>query len=237
MLDAGRRQKSERRRLPRIPVAIPVRYATEEGDVGVGALIDVHEQGAGLLVPEVAADAMHVWLQFLWFNDRIGLQGRIAFVRETPDGFHLGLQLHMLHPESVDFLTNLLIPLGLQKFRLDRRRAFTFLDSLLMGRNRPWNWRERRRYLPVLIEQGHLKVWAITEDRHEHGAVLLLPQLPKADDPLKMTTLGSAASNEARVAQSEILKFAPVDLYRVVVLYASEPAREQAVPLLHSEAR
>ncbi|MGH7428915.1 MAG: hypothetical protein ACREJ4_11265, partial [Candidatus Methylomirabilaceae bacterium] len=61
MLDAGRHRKTERRRLPRIPVAIPVRYATEEGDVGIGALIDVHHQGAGLLVPEVNPDAMHVW--------------------------------------------------------------------------------------------------------------------------------------------------------------------------------
>ena len=237
MLDAGRQKKTERRRLPRIPVAIPVRYATEEGDVGIGALIDVHEQGAGLLVPEVNPDSMHVWLQFLWFNDRIGLQGRIAFARETPDGFHLGLQLHMLHPESVEFLTNLLIPLGLQKFRLDRRRAFSFLDALLLGRNRPWSWRERRRYLPVLFEQGQAKVWAITEDRDEQGAVLVLPHMPRESESLKMTTLGGSVSTEARVVSFEILKLTPVDLYRVVVLFEREPASQKASPLLSSQAR
>ncbi|MGH2406231.1 MAG: PilZ domain-containing protein, partial [bacterium] len=232
MQEPGRRKserrKSERRRLPRIPVAIPVRYATEDGQVGIGALVDVHPQGAGLLVPKVGLNSMHVWLQFLWFDDRIGLQGRIAFMRETPDGFHLGLQLHMLHPDSVDFLTNLLIPLGLQKFRLDRRRAVTFLDALLMGRNRPWNWRERRRYLPILIEQGPLKVWAITEDRHEHGVVLLVPQLPQAGASLTMTTLGGSVASNARVVHSEALKFSPVDLYRVVVLYEGEAARTAA---------
>ncbi len=237
MLDAGRQKKTERRRLPRIPVAIPVRYATEEGDVGIGALIDVHQQGAGLLVPEVNPDAMHVWLQFLWFDDRIGLQGRIAFARETPDGFHLGLQLHMLHPASVDFLTNLLIPLGLQKFKMDRRRAFSFLDSLLMGRNRPWNWRERRRFLPVLVEQGPVKMWAITEDRHDQGAVLLLPDMPNESEQMKMTTLGGSVSTEARVVSFEILRLAPVDLYRVVVLFEREPASQEAAPLLPSRAR
>lgn len=238
MQQPGRdRRKAERRTLPRIPVAIPVRYATEDGQVGIGALIDVHQQGAGLLVPKAGLDAMHVWLQFLWFDDRIGLQGRVAFARETPDGYHLGLRLHMLHPDSVDFLTNLLIPLGLQKFRLDRRRAFTFLDALLMGRNRPWNWRERRRYLPVLIEQGSLKVWAITEDRHEQGAVLLLPQLPKDGVPLKMTALGGSVTNGARVARSETLKMEPVNLYRVVVLYETESARQEVTPRLPSRVR
>ncbi|MGH7428916.1 MAG: hypothetical protein ACREJ4_11270, partial [Candidatus Methylomirabilaceae bacterium] len=171
------------------------------------------------------------------FDDRIGLQGRIAFARETPDGFHLGLRLHMLHPDSVDFLTNLLIPLGLQKFRLDRRRAFSFLDALLMGRNRPWNWRERRRYLPVLIEQGYVKVWAITEDRHEQGAVFLLPHMPREGEPLKMTTMGGSVSIEARVVSFEILKLTRVDLFRVVVLFEREPASQEAAPLLPSQAR
>lgn len=241
--EPGRRQKIERRTLPRIPLAIPIRYATEDGQVGIGALIDVHEKGAGLLVPHVALDALHVWLQFLWFDDRIGLQGRVMFVRETPDGFHLGLELHLLHPDSVDFLTNLLIPLGLRKFRLDRRRAVSLLSALLPGKGRACDRRERRRYLPVLVEQGPLKVWAIVEERNEEGAALLLPHLLREGTPLKMTTLGGSVTNEASVIRSETLKLDPVRLCRVAVLYEkelarhAEPAKRDRTPLQPSEVR
>ncbi len=243
MLSApGRHRKVERRKLPRIPLAIPVRYATEDGQVGIGALIDVHEKGAGLLVPHIALDALHVWLQFLWFDDRIGLQGRVVFVRETPDGFHLGLQLHLIHPDSVEFLTNLLIPLGLRKFRLDRKRAISFLSALLPGKD-SWLFRERRRYLPVLVEQGPLKVWAITEERNDEGAVLLLPQLPQEGTPVRMTTLGGSVTNEAAVVRSETLKLVPVELFRVAVVYEkelvrpAERAKQDPTPLQHSEVR
>ena len=74
---------TDRRKLPRVPLAIPVRYATEEGHVGIGVLIDVHEKGAGLLVPKMTFDALQVWMQFLWFNDRIGLQGKVIFARDV----------------------------------------------------------------------------------------------------------------------------------------------------------
>jgi hypothetical protein len=229
----GRPKMVERRKLPRIPVAIPVRYATEDGQVGIGGLIDVHEQGAGLLVPKVALEAMHLWLQFLWFDDRIGLQGRVTFARETPEGFHLGLQLHMLHPDSVKFLTDLLIPLSLQKYRQDKRRGAAFLDALLPGRHRS----AQKRYLPVLVAQDRFSVWAITEDRHDEGTVLLLPQLPQGGGALTLTTLGGSPADAGRVVRSEALKLAPVDLFRIWVMYVPAPARQEMLPLQASQTR
>ena len=111
-----RRKGIERRKHPRIPLAVPVRYATDQGIVDIGVLIDVHERGAGLLVPRITPGAFHIWMQFLWFNDRMGAQGQIAYVRQTPDGFHVGVQLHPLPHESETFITGVLMPYGLRKF-------------------------------------------------------------------------------------------------------------------------
>jgi hypothetical protein len=40
---ARAQEQAERRGLPRIPVAMPVRYSTEEGEVGIGVLTDINE--------------------------------------------------------------------------------------------------------------------------------------------------------------------------------------------------
>lgn len=223
-----RRSAVERRRLPRIPLAIPIRYATEQGQVGIGVLIDVHEQGAGLLVPDLALDTFHVWLQFLWFDDRMGLQGRVAFIRETPDGFHVGLDLRHLHPKSAEFLTSLVIPYGLRKFKLDRRHTRALLHSLAPQSRDAWLQERRRRYLPVLVEQGALKTWAVTEDRSEQRAVLVTPQVLQQGALLTVTTWGRPGVRAAWVAQSEALKLSPVEMHRIVVRFEEASAARLA---------
>jgi hypothetical protein len=222
-----RRRGVERRAHPRIPLAVPVRYATDQGHAGVGVLIDAHAHGVGLLVPSIASDAFHIWIQFLWFNNRMGVQGRVAFVRETPDGFHVGVQLHPLPAESADFLSGFLIPYGLRKFTYDRRHPSTFLRLLFPQRYQMRDQR-RRRYLPVMIEQGPMKVWAVTEDRSRRGVVLLLPYPPKVGAPLRIRTWGSLDVRRGAAIASVPLELPPVTVYRVGVIFEGEPAGQTA---------
>ncbi len=230
-----RRTGIERRKLPRIPLAVPVRYATDQGHVGIGVLIDVHTKGAGLLVPTVAADAFHVWIQFLWFNDRMGIQGRIVFVRETPDGFHVGLELHPLPLETKQFLTSLLVPYGLRKFRHDRKHLPTFLASLFGKRSDSAMRQRRRRYLPVLIEQGPLRTWAVTEDRNELGMVLLLSHPLEENVPVRIATWGSLDPQDGSITRVEMLELPEATLYRIGVLF--EPARAPDPSMAASQDR
>jgi hypothetical protein len=199
---------TDRRKLPRLPLAVPVRYATEEGLVGIGVLIDVHEEGCGLLVPKITFDALQVWMQFLWFNDRVGLQGRVMFVRDVEEGFHVGLRLELVHPDSVAFLTRLLIPHSRWKAALGTDRR---VDAIGAGGYQP--------QLPVLVSQEGMSVWAITEDRDEDGAVLLLPQLPDATAALALTTWGHPGARWATVVRCENVQTSPVDLFQVIVHY------------------
>lgn len=223
---ATRRKGIERRAQPRIPLAVPVRYATDQGYSGVGVLIDVHERGAGLLVPTISPEAFHVWVQFLWFNDRMGVQGRIAFVRETPDGFHVGIQLHPLPHESARFVTGFLMPYGMRKFTYDRRHPATLLRALFPKQYQVRDQR-RRRYLPVMVEQGPMKVWAVTEDRTAGGAVLLLPYPPKEHSSVKIKTWGSLEAQLGTVVGSEPVNLPPVVLHRVGVLFETGPVERK----------
>jgi hypothetical protein len=203
---------TDRRKLPRLPLALPVRYATEEGLVGIGVLIDVHEEGCGLLVPKITFDALQVWMQFLWFNDRVGLQGRVIFVLDIEEGFHVGLQLELVHPDSVAFLTNLLIPYS-------QRMA-----ALGTGwRSRAIGSAGHQPHLPVLVSQEGISVWAITEHRDEEGAVLLMPRLPDAAAALALTTWGHPGARWATVVRSEKVQIPPVELFHVMVQYAEPP--------------
>jgi PilZ domain-containing protein len=215
----ARGRQVERRRLPRIPLAIPVRYATESGDVGIGVMTDITLEGAGLIVPHINREAFHVWIQFLWFDDNMGLQGRVAFLRETPDGIHVGVHLQLVSARSQDFISNLLIPYGLKKFRADRGRLRSLGHALLapsgtLRRQLP------QRALPVLIAQGSILEWAITEYRDEARAVMLTPRLPREDLPLILTSWGRSGVYRATVLEASPLAFGAVTLYRVMVRYS-----------------
>lgn len=208
----ARRRRVERRKLPRVPMAMPMRYATEDGQVGIGVLVDAHETGAGLLLPRGAFDADRVWMQSVWFDDRVGIQGKVIYVKETPDGLRLGLQLQGLHPESVDFFSSFVSPLGQRRFIRNGRSRISLLNPLV-GRGGRWE------HLPVQVEQGSLKVWAITEDMSETGAVLLLPQALRETAPLTIGVWGSPQAQECRVVLSETLRLPRLTIHRVMVQY------------------
>lgn len=227
-----RRVGVERRKLPRIPLAVPVRYATDQGHVGIGVLIDIHTKGAGLLVPTIAPGAFHVWIQFMWFDERMGIQGQVMFVRETPDGYHVGLKLHPLPIETELFLTDLLIPYGLRKFRHDRRHLPAFLSALFGRENDSATMQRRRRYLPVLVEQGALRIWAVTEERNDLGMVLLLSHPLERDIPLTITTWGSPQPRQGAITQVEMVEVPPTALYRIGVLFVPAAVAQPAAPEL-----
>lgn len=212
----ARGRRVERRKLPRIPLAIPVRYATESGDVGIGVMSDITMEGAGLIVPHINREAFHVWIQFLWFDDNVGLQGRVTFVRESAEGFHVGVHLQLVSQKSMDFISNLLIPYGLKKFRADRGRLRS-LGHALVAPGRTLSRSSLRRALPVLVAQGSILEWAITEYRDDARAVLLAPRLPREDAPLILTSWGRAGASRATVLEAAPLTLGAVTLYRVMV--------------------
>ncbi len=227
-------QGVDRRALPRIPLAVPVRYSTDRGHAGIGVLIDVTERGAGLLVHTITPDTGTIWIRFLWFDDRVGAQGRVAFVRSTPEGQHVGMQFQPLPAGSRRFITELLIPYGLRKFRYDRRHPFSLLQALAAaappGRA---SWR-RRRYLPVLVEQGDYRAWAVTEDRTDDGTLLLVPSPPQPDAAVRLTTWGTFVTRYGMVERADVLVLPPVTLHRLVVRFVDEltPPRVVAPPAL-----
>jgi len=161
----------------------------------------------------------------VWFDDRVGIQGKVIYVKETPDGLRLGLQLQGLHPESVDFFSSFVSLLGQRRFIRNGRSRISLLNPLV-GRGGRWE------HLPVQVEQGSLKVWAITEDMSETGAVLLLPQALVDRMPLKVLVWGSSRQRECAIATSELVKAQPFTLYRIEVRYreaASEPVDQEAL--------
>lgn len=217
-----RRQGVERRAVPRIPLAVPVQYSTDRGHAGIGVLLDVTERGAGLLVHTITPDTETLWIRFLWFDDRAGVGGRVAFIRPTPEGQHLGVQFRPLPAASRRLITDLLIPYGLRKFRYDRRHPFSLLQTLAAsprpGRAGP----HRRRYLPVLVEQGDYRAWAVTEDRTDEGALLLVPHPPQADAAVRLTTWGTFVTRYGIVDRAEALALPPVTLHRLVVRFIDQ---------------
>ncbi|MGH2453662.1 MAG: glycosyltransferase [bacterium] len=204
-------RKVERRALYRVPVAIPVRYASDEGDVGVGVLVDVHEEGAGLVVPKAPLEATRVWIQFLWFDDRIGMEGEVAFQRETANGTHVGLNLRGIHPEVRDFLATFVIlyaqrkfmeevgrPIGAVDWRLDRRRVSR------------WRW-----LLPIRVQLNGREVWGVTQDVSQKGALVLFPTPLPEGVPLRLAAWTSPVVHEATVVHSETVDLPPYVIYRM----------------------
>ncbi|MDR7481299.1 MAG: PilZ domain-containing protein [Armatimonadota bacterium] len=217
-----RRQGVEQRMVPRIPLAVPVRYGTDRGHAGIGVLIDVTERGAGLLVHAITPDAGTLWIRFLWFDDQVGVQGRVVFIQPTPEGQHIGVRFRPLPGASRRFITDLLIPYGLRKFRHDRRHPFSLLQALAASPRPGRVGQCRRRYLPVLVEQGDYRAWAVTEDRTDEGALLLVPHPLQADAAVRLTTWGTFVTRYGMVDSTETLALPPVTLHRLVVRFVDQ---------------
>ncbi|MCL6554522.1 MAG: PilZ domain-containing protein [Firmicutes bacterium] len=186
----GRRRR-ERRGLPRVPAAIPVRYATEEGQVGVGALVDITERGAGLVIPRGTLDADQVWIQFLWFDDRVGTRGRLVHARQTKHGVRLGLELLPLHPETQDLLARCVIPYG--------RSVPRATDDAL----------------PVQVQHGPATMWAILEGAVGDSLTLLVPGRIAVGSRVTVSAWGRERPRECNVVRQEALRIGPVSLCRI----------------------
>lgn len=199
----GGRRGAERRQVPRVTAPIPIRWATEDGDVGVGALVDISGRGAGLLIPGGRFDAPRVWMQFLWFDDRVGMQGRVAHMRETPDGLRLGLELDRLPAQSAEVLAHYVLPFGAS--RVWRRESPGY----------------RAVHLPVRVEAAGVGAWAITEAVGDDGATLLLPQTFPEGTAVTVAPWGRDLARAATVARVEALSEPPFGLYRLEVRYGT----------------
>jgi hypothetical protein len=202
---------------------MPVRYSTEEGEVGVGVLVDLTEHGAGLLVPAGSVDADRVWLQFLGFDDSIAVQARIVYAHPTQGAVRLGLALEPLLPATKRLLSEFVIPLGRETLvhlgGVEPRRIWHQLRRFEHGCNQS----ERRYHLPVLVEQGAAKIWAVTQAADDGSAVLMLPQNLPTNAPVRISTWGSLNPRQGRIATSVVLTRSPFHITRVVVRYDSIP--------------
>jgi len=222
-------RKVERRGLYRVPVAVPVRYASEEGDTGIGVLADIHEEGAGLLVPQRPFEAHRAWIQFLWFDDRIGLDGDVVFQRETPNGLHVGLRLRGLHPETRDFLATFVILFAQRKFMLEAGRP---MDVWGAGGWQP----ERRRmprsrwHLPVRIELDGRELWGVTQNVSDRGALVLFPRPLPEGLAFRLSAWTSPIAHDATVVHSETIDLPPYTLYRVGLSIRPAPLAAAASP-------
>jgi cellulose synthase (UDP-forming) len=204
-------KKVERRVLYRVPVAIPVRYASDEGDVGVGVLVDVHEEGAGLVVPKAPLEAARVWIQFLWFDDRIGMEGQVAFQRETTNGTHVGLNLRGIHPEIRDFLATFVILFAQRKFLQEVGRPIGGVDLRLDRRRTPrWRW-----HLPIRVQLDGKEIWGVTQDVGERGALVLFPMPLPEGVPLRLAAWTSPVVHEATVVHTQRIDLPPYVMYRM----------------------
>jgi len=219
MLRSAHRADVDRRDVPRVPLAVPIRYATEEGHVGIGVLVDISERGVGLLVPDIEFDVDRVWIQFLWFDDRVGLQGRVAYVHETAEGRHVGMRLEHLHPDSVHFLSNLVIPYARSKLIHDRKSSWRLFNPRALWGTYRQDRRPQPRPLPAHVECGSIKIWAITEDTSDRGAVLLLPQTLPVGAGVTITPWGEQDPRPCQVAKADALELHPIVVHRIVVLY------------------
>ena len=223
-------RKVERRSLYRVPVAIPVRYASEEGDTGIGVLVDIHEEGAGLLVPHAPFDAHRVWVQFLWFDDRVGLDGEVVYQRETPNGLHVGLKLRGLHPETRDFLATFIILFAQRKFMLEANRP---MDRLAAPDWRPDRRRTRRRrwHLPVRIEMDSREMWGVTQDVSDRGALVLFPRPLPEGLAFRLAAWTSRVAHDATVVHSDAIDLPPYTLYRAGLSIKPAPVAEPTRPV------
>jgi hypothetical protein len=207
-------RREERRSLPRLDVAIPVRYATDEGHVGVGILTDMHERGAGLLLSSDPFDTGGVWVQFLWFDDRVGMRGRVVFTRHTNDGLRVGLALQPLHPETARTLTESILPMARSR---EVGLSLRTLDVLSL-------WKQpaaapARRPTLVEIRSGSLRLWAVAEQLDDDGGVLMLPQALPEGVPIKISIWGQSEARECEVFDVDALRRPPVVMYRLSVRY------------------
>jgi hypothetical protein len=205
----------DRRTLSRVPAAVPVRYATEEGQVGIGTLLDITEKGAGLLVPKTGIEADRVWIQFLWFEDRIGTQGRVVYAHETTSAVRLGLELQPLHPETLNLLTDFVIPYGKA---VSAGNHHGMMSSIVQRfARRPEARQSREAHLPIRVQRDTFSAWAIPEDVTEQGATLLLPGRVPEGAHVQISHCGNGRPCEYQVVRWEPLVAAPPGLSRIEV--------------------
>lgn len=190
-----RHGRADRRGRRRIAAPVPIRYATEEGQVGVGALVDITEQGAGVLIPKGPFDALRVWMQLLWFGDYTGLQGRVIHATEVEEGLRVGLELDPLPPATRDLLTSFVVPYGGRRRARDPRRPAAAKT-------------------PLRVEHEGRTVWAIFEDRRPDGAVVLLPQSLPDGALVQVAPWGMDPPRAARVERTVEVGRPPVLLFR-----------------------
>ena len=229
-------KKVERRTVYRVPVAVPVRYASEEGDTGIGVLVDIHEEGAGLLVPHAPFEAHRVWVQFLWFDDRVGLDGEVVFQRETPNGLHVGLKLRGLHPETRDFLATFVILFAQRKFVEEMGRPMDPLGAAAWQRERRraprWRW-----HLPVRIDMDGREMWGVTQDVSDRGSLVLFPRPLPEGLTFRLAAWTSRVAHDATVVHSETIDLPPYTLYRAGLSITPAPVSDPVRPVRPARRR
>lgn len=199
----------ERRTHYRLTANLPVRCRLGEKEV-IGVLLDCHEAGASLLLPEpVAVPArdgrIRIRLAEGWPASSMELLGRPVWIRRTPEGTVLGVRFEEETALSGRFLSTILLvthraflaahpgPAGwgerpewraLREPREPRPSASALAwnakEVWAVGWERPWGWNLWAPYLPAVGTVVRIRPWA--RGVGELARVVEIQAIPLADE-------------------------------------------------------
>ncbi|MCS7173223.1 MAG: glycosyltransferase [Armatimonadetes bacterium] len=190
----------EQRTHYRLTANLPVRCGIGEKEV-VGVLVDCHEVGASVFVPDLVAISVRpgrVWLRLAegWPASHAQLHGRPVWVRPTPEGTILGIRFD----ERVEGA----IPLAfLSTVLLVTHRAFLAAHPGPAGWGERLEWRglrdprESRAFAYTVAWDGK-EVWAVGWER-AGGWSLWAPHLPSEGTVVRLRPWARGAGQPARV--------------------------------------
>jgi cellulose synthase (UDP-forming) len=204
----------ETRGIHRAHVGLPVSWKSGRAR-GVGVLLDLHEDGGGLLVRDWKGPTHRVRVELLWPPERILLVGEIRWTKPGDAGVTLGLRWIESSVETIEQVGLLVTLFAQRQFLRDLDRPRDRLGSLELPHRRRKEVRERLR-IPVRLE-GEAPVWGVTEDLSPGGARILLPSPVPRGSKVRLRLWGGVSVVAGTVLWVQRLELAPYVAYRVAL--------------------
>lgn len=226
------------RQTPRAHAGLPVRWKTG-GQTGVGALIDVSERGAALLVPHGVRLAGSVSVELEWPGLNLEAEGEVRRRTAVEQGTLLGVEWPEAQGEQAVRVARLAAQLTARHYLLTFDRPWDRLGLLELRRGHRRRAPRRSVHVPVRVEAPSIDCWAVTEDVSIGGALLLSPQPFDVGATIQLRPW-NGREVAAEVVRCEELRRAPGDTWRLGLRLARPlevaPPAATAGPLEVAEA-